>query len=420
MLLRQIYFLPGILMREWKRKEEIEKAALRMLKSLLKDVYHTNPFYKKKLEGLDITGVKTISDLSPLPFTTKNEMREAFPRNLSSGYCAKNCIVESTSGSTGDVLDVYHDTSAYDYYDCIGFRAYKGYDYRLKYKIAYTRFDPVKKELFEYFGLFERYNIPVYYSAQTQLNLLLKYNPEVISAYPSFLHEVARLIEEERSAAVPRPKFIVSHSELLTNPAKAYIESVFDCPVYRDYASFEVHCIANECTHGGMHIHLDSTIVEIIKDGKPAAPGEIGEIVVTNLRNRAMPFIRYKTGDIGAFDEDMCSCGRGLPLLKMIEGRKDEYLILPSGEKISPRIFDLLPYMFHDYISKFQIIQKKKNRIILKIVKKEKYNEKTENMLIAEIRKYLGELIEIHIVDVDNIERTGRGKFRAVINEIAK
>ncbi|MBU7027362.1 MAG: hypothetical protein HXS48_10535 [Theionarchaea archaeon] len=92
MLLRQIYFLPGILKREWKKKDEIERIASKMLKSLLKDVYCMNPFYKRKFEGLPVTDIKTLDDLKILPFTTKDELREAFPRDLFLGYTTRDCI----------------------------------------------------------------------------------------------------------------------------------------------------------------------------------------------------------------------------------------------------------------------------------------------------------------------------------------
>lgn len=416
MLIRKIYFLPKILMRDWKKREEIERISLKMLKSLLQDVCRINPFYKKKFKDTDITHVKTLDDLRILPFTTKDEMREAFPQNLSMGYTVHNCIHESTSGSTGDVLNIYHDKRAYDYYDAISLRAHRGHSLKITDKIAYTRFEPVKKELFEHWGFFRRLYIPVYYPAQEQLALLLKYDADVISAYPSCLYEIAQLVREHRISITP--KFIVSHSELLTAPMKTYLESVFNCPIYRDYSSFEVHNIANECTHGGMHLHVDNNIVEIIKDGAPAAPGEPGEIVVTNLSNRAMPFIRYRIGDIGALEEDTCTCGRGLPLLKMVEGRKDQFLIFPSGREVSPRIFDPLDVIFHKNVSKFQIVQKEKGTFIIKIVKRKDCSDTIADALIEKARTCVPEPVEIHVVEVGDIERTGRGKLRAVICEV--
>lgn len=416
MLLRQLYFLPGILMREWKKKDEIERIASKMLKSLLRDVYCINPFYKRKFEGLSITDIKTLDDLKVLPFTIKDELREAFPRGLSYGYTIGTCVHESTSGSTGDVLNIHHDKTAYDYYKGIAFRVYKGFNYNLMDRIAYIRYEPFKKEICEYVGVFRRYYIPVYYSAQKQLGLLSRVRPEVISAYPSSLYEVAKLVEEYNIQI--NPKFIISHSELLTENTRNYIQSVFGCPVYNEYSSFEVHNIASECTHGNMHLHVDCNVVEIIKDGNPAAPGEVGEIVVTNLSNRAMPFIRYRTGDFGAFEEGVCGCGRGLPLLKMIEGRKDEYLTLPSGERVSPRVFDPLDVIFHEYVSRFQIVQRERGRFIIKVVKREQYTTETANLLVQEAKKCVPEPVNVEVVEVDDIKRTGRGKSRAVINEV--
>lgn len=416
MLLRQISFLPGILMREWKKKEEIEEIASKMLRCLLEDIYCMNPFYKRKFKEVPITDVETTDDLRKLPFTTKDELREAFPRDLSEGYTAKDCIHESTSGSTGDVLNIYHNRAALDYYEGIAFREYKGFNYNLNYRIAYMRFEPIEKRIFEYIGLFRRYYIPVHCTAQEQLDLLMTYNPEVISAYPSCLHEIGKIIDGNNTHITP--KFIESHSELLTDPARKYIESVFNCPVYNNYSSFEVHNIAGECTHKNMHIHADSNVVEIVRDGEPAAPGEVGEIVVTNLSNRAMPFIRYRTGDFGAFDEDACTCGRGLPLLKMIEGRNDEYLHLPSGRRVSPRIFDPLDLLFHEYVSRFQIVQKEKGKFIIKVVKRENYKKDVTALLMNEAQRCVCEPVEVEVVPVDDIKRTGRGKFRAVISEV--
>ena len=416
MLLRSLSFLPAVLMRQWKSEDEIQRIASKLLRSLLRDIHDINPYYRKKLDGFP--NIQTVDDLGKLPFTTKDELREAFPQNLSRGYTTSDCIHDSTSGSTGDVLNIYHDRAAYDYYEAISIRVYRGFNYKLKYRIAYTRFDPIKKEFYEKLGIFRRHYIPVHYSPQDQLNLILKYQPEVISAYPSSLYEIGRLIEEDH-VPVKTPKFIISHSELLTDPTRRYIQSVFNCPVFNEYSSFEMHFIASECTDHGMHIHMDGNVVEIIKDGERAAPGETGEIVITNLHNRAMPFIRYRTGDFGAIDEDTCTCGRGLPLLKMIEGREDEFITLPSGARVSPRVFDPLDLIFHDYVSKFQIVQKTRKKFVIKVVRRKEYTKEISNLLIKEAQKCVSEPIEVEVVEVDDIERTGRGKFRAVISEVS-
>jgi phenylacetate-CoA ligase len=417
MLLRTLYYFPLLLMEEWKSPERIEKNSLKKARALLKNVIRINPFYKKKLKGVPIDTIETIQDLKHIPFTTKDELREAFPQDISSGYTAADCVHESTSGSTGDVLNIYHDPAAYDFFIALGMREYTWWRYNPRYTMLYIRYEHFKKTAFESIRLLRRKRISVTSSAEKQLALLLEQAPDVICGYPSSLYEIGKLIEE-RNIKIKTPKFINSNSELLTEPIREYIESVFGCPVYNEYSSFEVHSIATECSKKEMHIHMDNNILEVIKDGEQVGPGEKGEIVVTNLRNQAMPFIRYRTGDIGVLSDEQCSCGRGLPLLEMIEGRKDEFLHLPSGGKISPRVFDPLDFIFHDYVLKFQIIQMKIDSFIIKVVPRPEYGDDVRKKLIREAKNCFPESISVEVVEVEDINRTGRGKLRAVLNKV--
>jgi phenylacetate-CoA ligase len=418
MLLRQFYFLPGILKREWKKIEVINRFVSKMLCRLLGDINKSNPYYHRKFAPIDLSAIKTVEDLSVLPFTHKDELRTAFPATISRGYAFSDCIHESTSGSTGDILNIYHTKRAIDYYYAISFRAFRAVGIKMSDRIAYTRFNPHHKALYEYCGFFRRWYVPVLQTPEKQFSIFKSLNPHVIYAYPSILVEIGRLIEEER-IDFPPPRLIVSHSELLTDSMREYISSIFSCPVYDEYSSFEAHLIASECSQGGMHIHMDNNIVEIIKDGVPVGPGERGEIVITNLSNRVMPFIRYRTGDYGVMSDEPCPCGRNLPLLKMIEGRKDEFLVLPSGKRISPRVFDPLDYIFHSFVNKFQIIQVKRDEIIIRVVKGRAWKSDTASMIKWEAQRCLPEEVVIIIEEVENIERTGRGKFRAVIRKVA-
>lgn len=417
MLLRTLYYFPLLFMEEWKATDTIEKNSCKKARALFKDVTHINPFYKEKLKNININSIKTIHDLQKIPFTTKDELRDAFPRDLSSGYTVENCVHESTSGSTGDVLNIYHNSEAFDYYTALGMREYVWWGYKPFYNVTYIRFEHFEKTIFETIGLLKRKYIPVTLSAEKQLNMLLEQAPDVIFGYPSSLYEIGKLIEEH-NIQIKNPKFINSNSELLTEPTREYIKSVFGCSVYNEYSSFEVHSIASECPKKRMHIHLDNNIVEVIKDGEQVEPGERGEIVVTNLHNKAMPFIRYRTGDIGALSDQHCECGRGLPLLDMIEGRKDEFLHLPSGGKISPRVFDPLDFIFHEYVLKFQIIQKKKDLFVIKVVPRAEYSDQVRKKLIREAKNCFPEPITVEVTEVEDIKRTGRGKLRAVLNRV--
>ncbi|MBU6997154.1 MAG: phenylacetate--CoA ligase family protein [Theionarchaea archaeon] len=416
MLIRTMYYLPQVLAREWKTTASIQRHSLAEARSLLRDVLRTNVFYKKKLEHITIEEIQSCEDLSVIPFTTKDELRRGFPDVISKGYTPEGCIHESTSGSTGDVLNIYHDPAAYSFYDAVSLREYMGLNLWPWYRMSYIRFEQQPARIFEYLGILRKRYIPVAVPAEEQLRLVQNHNPDVASGYPSSLYEIARLYRENPGSL--RLKMVLSNSELLTESTREYLESTFNCPVYDDYSSFELHNIGAECALKSMHIHIDNNIVEIIKDGEQAAPGEVGEIVVTNIRNRAMPFIRYRTGDYGALDEEPCPCGRGLPVFKSIEGRKDEYLVLPSGGHVSPRVFDPLDLIFHLYVSKFQIIQKKKDEFLIKVVREANYHDDVTKTLVREAKRCFPEPIEVEVMPVEDISRTGRGKLRAVLCEV--
>lgn len=416
MLVRTLYYLPQVLAREWKSTGSIQKYSLAEARSLLKEVSQINVFYKKKLENINVEDIQSVEDLSFIPFTTKDELRKAFPDTISNGYTLESLIHESTSGSTGDVLNIYHDPAAYSFYDAVSLREYVGFHLWPWYKTSYIRFEQQHTRIFEHLGFFRKYYVPVAASSEEQLRLAQSHNPQVISGYPSSLYEMARIYKEGPASLDLRQ--VLCNSEVLTDTTREYLRSAFSCPVHNDYSSFELHNIGAECSSGSMHIHIDNNIVEIIKGGEQAAPGETGEIVVTNLRNRAMPFIRYRTGDYGAISEEICPCGRGLPVLKSIEGRKDEYLVLPSGGRISPRVFDPLDLIFHQYVSKFQIIQKRKDKFLIKVVRGTRYHDDVTKVLIREARKCFPQPIDVEVVPVENISRTGRGKLRAVLCEV--
>ncbi|MGC4047007.1 MAG: hypothetical protein QM758_24695 [Armatimonas sp.] len=115
--------------------------------------------------------------------------------------------------------------------------------------------------------------------------------------------------------------------------------------------------IAAECDqHNGLHITSDNIYVEIVRpDGTPCAPGEPGQIVLTDLHNYGMPFLRYKVGDTGSFKEGLCSCGRGLPLLNVVDGRVLDVIRTPSGKIVSGAFF---PHFLKDFpeIHLYQIV----------------------------------------------------------------
>lgn len=172
--------------------------------------------------------------------------------------------------------------------------------------------------------------------------------------------------------------------------------------------------IAWECSeHAGYHTNIDLVVPEFVKDGAHAAVGEAGKIVLTPLWNFAMPLIRYDIGDVGRQSSERCPCGRGLPLMEVIEGRYDDFIVLPSDRMISPyvtsRYFENV-----EGIDEYKIIQQARNKINIQLVLKEKYNKDIFLSLEDTFKKELGEDLTISIEAVDSLRKDG--KLRHVIS----
>src|SRR5262249_38034183 len=151
-------------------------------------------------------------------------------------------------------------------------------------------------------------------------------------------HSVYLLAEYVRGAGLRgiRPRGIITSAMVLHDWQRRVIEEVFACPVTNRYGCEEVSLIACECEqHHGLHVNSDGVYVELLRDGRPVAPGEPGSVVVTDLTNRAMPLLRYQVGDVAVWSERVCPCGRGLPLLERLEGREADYVVTARGELIS-------------------------------------------------------------------------------------
>ncbi|HHT9152071.1 MAG TPA: phenylacetate--CoA ligase family protein [Candidatus Hypogeohydataceae bacterium YC40] len=230
---------------------------------------------------------------------------------------------------------------------------------------------------------------------------------------------LAFAIQEHGDSDV-RPQLIFSTSAILDDYSRKFITDVFKEKVVDIYGSNEGGCIAWECPQcNGYHVNIDMLVLEILENGKSVPPGKEGEVVITNLHSYAMPLIRYRLGDIGTLSPEVPSCGRGMPLLKEITGRIDDFIVLPSGKRISPHPF------YHALrwvrgIAKWRIIQEENGILKVEVVVSKDFSYNGSSLIEANLRKIFDDKLKIEISIVAEIKQDPSQKFRSVISKVKK
>lgn len=247
------------------------------------------------------------------------------------------------------------------------------------------------------------------------LDQLNRARPRSIVAYTNPLYYFARALEE-RGLRPFSPASIIVGAEKLHDFQRALIERVFQAPVFETYGSREFMLIGGECErHSGLHLTMENLLVEIVDDqGHPTPAGQEGNVVVTDLTNYGMPFVRYLNGDRAISGFHQCSCGRGLPVLKNIAGRRLDMLETPDGRHVPGEFF---PHLIKEFppIRRFQVVQDERQAIQLRLVVNSDWNDSNRQSLGRQIREVVGPSVRIEIAVVDDIPLTHAGKLQVVV-----
>ncbi|MBU7037626.1 MAG: phenylacetate--CoA ligase family protein [Theionarchaea archaeon] len=420
MLLNLPYHVLLALRNQYSSPESLRKWQEKRLKHMVEHAYTNTQFYHQKFReaGIRPEDIQELSDLQKIPVISKREVREQGAGSLvARGYNERNCEVHYTSGSSGTMLRILYDSENHQYETAVSYRYHLGQGVRPWHRYYLILHDErelqdSRKRKF----LYQKLGVPGDLPDEQKITLAQQYNPHVIGGHLSSLISMGRIMEAQGISDV-RPKILIVGGELSLPVHREYVERVFGGKTYDKYGAFEVKSIAWECQHRSMHIDADSVLVEFLKDGEPAAPGERGEVVVTNLWNMAMPFIRYRLGDIGVPSVKSCTCGRTLPVMEIIEGRLDDFIVLPSGTLIPPGAIVPL-FLAVPQVDQFRVIQDRKDSVKVQIRPGREYTDIVEQELIQKLRETLGEPVHIDVERVESIEQTARGKSRAVMSNV--
>ncbi len=397
MFQRQLYYIYHSMRIQWQPPEELRALQEKRLRRLIDYTYRKIELYHRKFRELNVTpsDFRTLEDIQKFPLVTKADLRENFPDNVvSRDYDIDHCPKATTSGSTGQMLPIVYSRAAYDYYMAVTYRNFAALGFKPWHRYAYLRYEPIKMgtQFYENLGIMRRMYVSVFLNPEEQLKMVREFQPHAVTGYPSMMVEWAKISEKLKEPL--HPLFIRSEAEILTKEAKDYMENVFGCKMYDEYGSAEFVLLAFECMHGGYHIPGDTVFVEFLRDGEPVSPGEEGDIYVTSLVSYAMPFIRYRMNDRGIPLDEMCSCGRNLPQMKLTVARDDDFLLLPSGKKVNPRLV-IPPFELTHGVREFRIVQEKRDFIRVDVVPSPAFTEEEKEKLKCTLLDILGEPVEI-------------------------
>lgn len=400
---------------------EIEEEQSRRLQALVAIARRYAPFYRS--QGDRLPAIVSTDDLRAFPTLSKLQALRAGQRLLHETLKEKYHYTGHTSGTTGTpftfkmTLDALRTRFAmrdnfYRFHGCdakerslrLGGRLFMGVSNR---KPPFWLVDRVTNQL-----MFSLYHM----SDETMgifLEPLTRYAPVFVTGYPSAIYTLAHFCR--RQGVGYRPKAVFTDSETVLDYQREEIEAAWGCPIH-DYYGMEAGWIAGQCKLGRYHISPLTSVVEILDEaGDPAPPGQLGEIVVTDLTNPLMPLIRYRTGDAGGWSVEPCECGWHTPTLDRVVGRVDDIVVLADGRKIG-RLDHIFKTSSH--IRECQIIQETQSQFTFLLVPDEGYTPEVGKAVLSEAYARLGRSVTITLEIVEAIPRTSMGKFRAVISKV--
>jgi phenylacetate-CoA ligase len=215
------------------------------------------------------------------------------------------------------------------------------------------------------------------------------------------------------------PRCLVLSSEKTTPAMKEVIAEAFRARAYEEYGSVENCALATECEYGSLHVSADFGVVEIVNDrGEPAEAGCHGGVLCTGLLNDAQPLIRYEIGDVASWSRVKCQCGRDqLPVLAGIEGRLEDAVVGPDGRELV-RFHGL--FINVKGVVEAQVVQEQIDMLRVRVVSTPEFGEPERSLIEQRVHERLGPLVRVVVESAERIERTNRGKFRAVISRVPR
>ncbi len=414
---------------QWLAPAQLRQIQLERLNALLAHAWAEVPFLRSYWSdhGVRPDELRDVAELGAYPVLNKRLILANFEDMTAPGERAR-ALEKKTSGSTAEPFRLRYSVESYSSRNARMWRGYRWAGTDLGRRTLYlwgvspgrSRVAVWRDRAFN--AAYNRYVLDSFHLSRDNVAAYVArinaYRPRTIVAYVAPLVAVAHAIREH-GLTVWRPENIITGAEALEESQRELIESVFGAPTRNTYGSREFGLIAAEChSKTGLHVNIDELVVETVDDANRPVEGRPGNLLITDLTNFAMPFVRYQSGDVATCTAATCSCGRGLPLLSAIHGRKLDLIRTRDGKWMPGEMFS---HVLMDFaaIERFQVVQHDLDTLEIKVVPRATWQPHDREFICQAMSNLLGPHIAITVNVVDALALTATGKRRVTISHVA-
>jgi phenylacetate-CoA ligase len=416
---------------QWLSRDELLKLQRDKLYRLLKYAYEHIPYYQRVFDQVSFRPEEVLTDLNSMhkiPLINKSIIRQNFEDLCTSETKRREAMSYlTTGGSTGQPLKFLQDPNFRDHVtaDLHRHLGWGGWDLGQVHAYIWgANFEVASSQAFRtrmMDFILNRFVTNAYVLSDESMHAFAEkvrhYRPKLAFCYPSSLYRFGEFVREHSYHDI-KFEAMFSSAEVLYPAQRQFIEETFGGKMFNRYATRELACISCECNaHNGMHVSVENVYVEILKDGQPAAPGETGDVIVTNLNNYGMPFIRYSVGDLGAWSrQESCPCGRQLPLMELVQGRRIDMFKTRDGRAVWGGFAS--PLFGMKGVEQFQLVQKSLDYVVARIVKNGELDQAGLAKIERTVKIALGDQVQVQFEFPEQIGVYDSGKYRYAISEV--
>jgi phenylacetate-CoA ligase len=417
---------------QWLGRAELMALQRQRLRDLLSYAYQYVPYYRRIFDQVGFRPDKVLTDLATmhkLPLLTKAIIRENLDDLLTTEPQRRAQLSRSsTSGSTGQPLVFMQDANFRDYFTADLHRHLAWDEWQLGQSHAYiggasfevSRAQSLRSHLMDW--ALNRITTNAYVLSEESMRAFAERIRRrrccLLYGYASSLYHFAQFVKRAGLDDI-RFNSVFSCAEVLYPHQRQFIEETFGCRVLDRYATRELGELGSQCEfQTGLHVSVEGVYIEILDDDdRPTRPGEPGKVVVTNLNNFGMPFIRYSLVDVASWHpDDTCACGRAQPMLSIVEGRHNDLFKARGGRVVWGGIGN--PLWDMDGIEQFQLVQKAYDLVLVRVVREGGLQPFEQAIVKRAIHTALGDQVRVEFAFLPEIPVEESGKFRYQICEI--